>query len=109
VAHGLNSQHLDKYGYVDSVIDFTQRINDTKKLKIDFTFNARKRFSNFLEITLFRITTELINNTLNYARATHVNIVFDHNSGINIITFTYVDNGIGFDSTDIEKKRIRVR
>ena len=105
VAHGLNSQHLDKYGYVDSVIDFTQRINDTKKLKIDFTFNARKRFSNFLEITLFRITTELINNTLNYANAYHVSIEFDHNSEKRIITFTYIDNGIGFDLADVEKAK----
>lgn len=103
VAYGLSSLILNNYGYVDAVLSFTQSINDTQKLTIDFTYNSDDRFSNFHEIILYRITTELINNTLKYANATHVKIIFNHNKERNIITFTYTDDGSGFDLDGTEK------
>ncbi len=103
VSHGLSSHVLTQYGYVGAVFGFTQSINDTRKLNISFNPNSNERFNNLLEITLYRITTELINNTLNYAMATHVEIDFDYYKDKNMISFSYTDNGIGFDAADIEK------
>jgi signal transduction histidine kinase len=103
MAHGLSSLNLNDYGYVDAVLSFTQNINDTQKLTIDFIFNTEERFGNLLEITLYRITTELINNTLKYAKATHVGIEYNYDQEKNVITFTYSDNGIGFDLAALKK------
>lgn len=103
VSHGLSSQVLNTYGYVGAVLDFTQSINATQKLYIDFNPNSNERFSSLLEITLFRITTELVNNTLKFASATRVEIDFDYFRDKNLINFTYSDNGIGFDLANFEK------
>lgn len=103
VALGLSSLILNSMGYVETVLNFTQSINDTQKLNIDFTYNSNDRFSYFLETTLYRITTELINNTVKYAKATQVGIVFNYQKEKNLIFLTYNDNGIGFDLVNIEK------
>ena len=103
VALGLSSIILNNTGYVETVLNFTQSINDTQKLNIDFTYNSNDRFSYFLETTLYRITTELINNTVKYAKATQVRIVFNYQKETKLIYFTYIDNGIGFDLANIEK------
>jgi len=103
VSLGLSSLILNNTGYVETVLNFTQSINDTQKLNIDFTYNSNDRFSYFLETTLYRITTELINNTVKYAKATQVGIEFNYQKEKNLIFFTYSDNGIGFDLANIEK------
>lgn len=102
IAHGLNSQFLIKQGYTRAVLHFCKNINYTQKINIKFNYNSKIRFSNLLEITLYRITTELINNTLKYADATQVEIDFNFNTEKNRITFTYTDNGLGFDTADVE-------
>lgn len=105
VSHGLNSHVLTTYGYVGAILQFIQSINETQKLNIDFNPNSNERFSDLLEITLYRITTELINNTLNYASASNVEIDFDYHKDKKVITFTYTDDGIGFDMEQIEKAK----
>jgi len=102
IARGLSTQNLKKFGYVDTITDFTERLNDTNKIKINFTSNTNERFDNFIETTLYRISTELIKNTITYAKATLVNINFNFNRAKKSIQFTYSDNGIGFDLLSTE-------
>ena len=105
LARGLSSQFLSEVGYVNALTDFIQRINLTNKIKISFNTNTNDRFSSFLELMLYRITTELIKNTLTYAQATKIDIVFDYNKSAKSIAFTYSDDGIGFDWETIQKDR----
>jgi len=105
VAMGLSSVILSKHGYVDAVLNFINSINDLQKLSINFNFNTKARFSLLRETTLYRITTELINNTLKYAKATQVNISYFYAQEKNRINFTYTDNGIGFDLGLVEKSQ----
>ncbi len=102
ISHGLGSQIVNNLGFIGAIQNFTQNINDTQKLKIDFNYNSNQRFVNFLEITLYRITTELINNTLKYAHATFIGIDFNYNKKKNIIKFNFFDDGIGFNLADVE-------
>jgi PAS domain S-box-containing protein len=104
LARGLSSRLLMKTGFVNALIHFTERINETQKIKISFTYNSTNRFSRFTEMALYRITTELIKNTLTYARATNIEIQFDFDKAKNIITFVYTDNGIGFDWHEVAQK-----
>lgn len=104
LARGLSSQLLIKTGFVNALINFTERINETQKIKINFEYNTTDRFSRFIEMALYRITTELIKNTLTYARATLIEILFDFNIAKNIITFVYTDDGIGFDWSEVAQK-----
>jgi len=97
LARGLSSQLLIKSGYIVALANFTERINETQKININFVYNSAERFSRFIEMALYRISTELIKNTLTYARAISIEILFDFDKAKNIITFVYTDDGIGFD------------
>jgi PAS domain S-box-containing protein len=105
VSQGLSSVILSKYGYVDAVLSFIKSINDMQKLSIDLNFNTKARFNTLREAALYRITTELINNTLKYAKATHVNISYFYSQEKNRISFTYTDDGVGFDLALVEKSK----
>ncbi|WP_264208501.1 sensor histidine kinase [Flavobacterium shii] len=48
----------------------------------------------------FRILQELMNNSLRHGKATQISIDFDEQNGVKI--GTYLDNGIGFDSENVE-------
>lgn len=100
LARGMGSQMLTKLGYVAAIQQFVERINDTNKIEIVFNSNTSNRFNDFIETTLYRISTELIKNTLTYGKATEIVIDFSYEEQNNEIVFHYRDNGIGF---DIEK------
>jgi len=104
LAHGLSSQLLMKTGFVNALMHFTEQINETQKININFVHNSAERFSRFIELALYRISTELIKNTLTYARATHIEIQFEFDKDKNIITFVYTDNGIGFDWDEVAQR-----
>jgi PAS domain S-box-containing protein len=105
LARGLSSQFLSEAGYINALNDFTQKINLTKKIAISFSYNTTDRFSGFVELMLYRITTELIKNTLTYAKATNIEINIDYNQPKKTISFTYSDNGLGFDWEQIQQNK----
>ena len=74
------------------------------KIKITFESNTSIRFNDFLETTLYRISTELIKNTLSYGEASQAEIQFMYDEQNNEIIFNYADNGIGFDIERISEK-----
>jgi PAS domain S-box-containing protein len=104
LARGLSSQLLLKTGFVNALMHFTERINETQKIKINFTYNSPNRFSRVTEVALYRISTELIKNTLTYARAKNIEIQFHFDKAKNIITFAYTDDGIGCDCNEMAQK-----
>ncbi len=105
VAHGLSPFNLSNFGYVNAVQEFTKGINKIHHLEIDFTYNSHVRFSDFYEIILYRITTELINNTLKHADATEAYIAFNYSVEKKNITLVYNDNGRGFDTSCSDMKK----
>jgi PAS domain S-box-containing protein len=106
VAHGLSPLILNNFGYVEAANNFIQNINDTKKINIEFSANFTDRLNYHLEILMYRITTELINNTLKHASANTVKIKCKKSVQRNSINFTYMDDGIGFELTEADKKNI---
>jgi len=97
IARGLSTQNLKKFGFVDTITDFCQRLNDTKKISIKFKSNTTEKFDNFVGTTLYRISTELVKNTITYANATLVTMDFSYIKEKKMIYFVYSDNGVGFD------------
>ncbi|HEX2395256.1 MAG TPA: MASE1 domain-containing protein [Bacteroidales bacterium] len=103
IAHGISPHNLHHSGFVEAINDFADRINKVHKLTIDFKYNTRVRFSSFYEIIMYRITTELINNTLKYAEATGVEITFNYDRERKFISLKYNDNGKGFDTSIVRR------
>lgn len=104
LARGIGSQMLVNLGYAGAISQFVERINDMSKIRITFESNTSIRFNDFLETTLYRISTELIKNTLSYGEASQAEIQFIYDEQNNEIIFDYADNGIGFDMEKIGEK-----
>lgn len=84
-------------GYANSTITLMKSIQNVSNINFHFNHFNLDKFSNpLLEYHLFRITQELINNTLKYAQAQNISI--DASLENNSIIFHYSDDGIGFKS-----------
>jgi len=97
LAHGLSSQFVSELGFAKAISEFAQRINDTEKLIIHFETNSDERFCGLTELMLYRITTELIKNTITYSQSENIYMHLHIDKLNKNISFVYSDNGIGFD------------
>lgn len=95
ISNNLSPHVLSNFGLVSAIKNFTQKINQTKTISINFESNIEdKRFDNNVEIILYRATCELINNTIKHAQAKTISI--DLLNRRNTITIHYSDDGLGF-------------
>lgn len=64
-------------------------------------FNSR--LDSLIEINIYRLTQEAINNAIKYADSTHIIVQLSHSA--TLLSITVDDNGKGFDINAVEKKR----
>ncbi len=95
ISNNLSPRTITTFGVNAALKNFISNINQTQRLKIDYGSNIDNRFNKNTEIIIYRIVTELINNTLKYANASKVNINLNETDGY--IKLQYTDDGIGFD------------
>lgn len=97
ISFNLSPHILNNFGLVTAIRKFIDTYSATGKIKINFTTNLDKKQIKEIEITLYRVITELINNTIKYAKAKNIDIMYKHNTVHNYLSLTYTDDGIGFD------------
>ena len=102
ISHELFSPALKAFGLIAAVeeqLGHIRRIHPG--LEATLEANEHLRLDPQLELNLFRVSQELLNNTLKYARATQIRMSI-HNTG-GFVHYLYSDNGAGFDSSKIKK------
>jgi len=62
------------------------------------------RYESNVEITFYRIITELINNTFKYANASNIRIILNYSEADSTLRLEYTDNGKGFDLDKVLSK-----
>lgn len=99
VAHNLMPETLMHYGLRTALRDYTAQVKPEGKPEICLsTFGDELRYSREIEITVYRIAQELVNNSLKHARATRIDVqLFTENGRICV---QVIDNGIGFDAEE---------
>ncbi|MCW3787809.1 PAS domain-containing sensor histidine kinase [Plebeiibacterium sediminum] len=95
ISFNISPHILVNYGIVAAVESFIKKFNITEKLHIEFKHNNVQRIVENKEITIYRLFTELINNTLKHANATKVGFTIEEKE--NFIELLYSDDGKGFD------------
>lgn len=96
IANNIMPSVLMDHGLIKALKAFTDALNKTGVITIEFK-NPENPFAvdANTESHIYRITLELINNTLKHARATHIQLkIFAID---NKIKLDYQDNGIGFE------------
>ncbi len=101
IAFDLLPHTLASAGLVPALKELTMRINSSNKIRIDLHANEVGRMSSKLEVSLYRICQEWINNILKYNNATVLNInIVQHETELSLII---EDNGNGFDTRVLEE------
>lgn len=106
ISNNLSPRVLMNMGLVPALKYLFHRINETQKLSVNFTFDEERRYTAQIEVTLYRIISELLNNTIKYAMAGAITVDLAHNWDKKSILFMYSDDGKGFDlNKAIENKK----
>ena len=100
ISDNLSPHILNNFGLIRALNNFTNKINITKTIRINLVSDLKdERFDSNVEVVLYRVVCELINNTVKHARAKKIDIsLMKEEQDLNIV---YKDDGKGFDVTKI--------
>lgn len=109
IAYNIIPPELETLGLAATLENFCSQIAESDAIQVDIRTGIFKdEPSARISLALFRITQELIGNTLRYADATAVQI--ELSDGDHIINYSYHDNGKGFDvNNKVSRKGLGLR
>lgn len=100
ISDNLSPHVLSNFGLVRALSNFINKINIAKTLRINLITNLKdERFDANVEVVLYRVICELINNTIKHAQAKKINISLSQEG--EYIQILYKDDGKGFDVSKI--------
>jgi PAS domain S-box-containing protein len=95
IANNLSPHILQRFGLVNALKTYVEQLKTTLSTDINVLSNLTERVPSNVEIMLYRIILESLNNTIKHAQASKIIIQFKKVD--NTLTITYSDNGKGFD------------
>ncbi|WP_026714476.1 sensor histidine kinase [Flavobacterium daejeonense] len=101
----LMPPELSDHGIVSSIAKLTLELAKLTGKNVQF-YNKTdfdQRLDSLIEINIYRLTQEAINNAIKYANSSHIIVQLSHSN--KILSITIDDNGKGFDINTVEKKR----
>lgn len=101
ISFKLSPHVLKNFGLSAALQSYAEKLSSATPLNFIFDIDdPKKRYTEAIEVILYRGITECINNTLKYAKATNAKITIKkHNEKELIVTFE--DDGIGFNAQKI--------
>lgn len=101
----LMPPELSDHGIVSSLAKLTQELSKLTGKEILF-YNKTdfdQRLDSLIEINIYRLTQEAINNAIKYAESSHIIVRLSHSE--TLLSIIIDDNGKGFDMNSVDKKR----
>ncbi len=101
VSHNMMPEALIKFGLNEALENYCENLNVSGKIKVKLqTYGMGKRMEQNVEIVIYRIIQELLNNVIKHAGAKNVLIQLTRES--DRFNLTVEDDGKGFDMKSIE-------
>ena len=95
ISNHLSPHVLNDFGLARGVQNFIDKTAAMHDVKIRFTTNLRtERYDTDVEVILYRVICELINNSLKHSGCTNIGLSLVRNR--RVLTLDYTDNGRGF-------------
>lgn len=101
ISNNLSPHILRNFGLAHALKSFIEKLTVFSEIKIKTALKASNRYDEITEITLYRVATELLNNTLKHAKAHH--IVLEIKESDHKLIMHYTDDGIGFEYEKFRK------
>jgi signal transduction histidine kinase len=100
ISDNLSPHILNNFGLVRALNNFSNKINITKTIRINLVSSLKdERFDSNVEVALYRVICELINNTIKHAQARKIDIKISKED--DCLTIIYKDDGKGFDVSKV--------
>ncbi|MCU0355266.1 MAG: histidine kinase [Cytophagales bacterium] len=95
---------LNDFGIASALRLLTSQVSKNTGLSVTFSTNMEdRRLSHEVEVALYRIAQESLNNTVKYANAKSVQVALT--ASRDKLRLVVADDGIGFDMAELRKKR----
>jgi signal transduction histidine kinase len=101
ISHNMMPVALIEFGLIKAVDVLVLRVNEAKAMKITFSHEGIDRLEQSVEISIYRIIQEVLNNMIKHSDAR--NIMIDLRRSGHKILLKINDDGKGFDSGEIGK------
>jgi signal transduction histidine kinase len=102
ISYQMMPATLIQLGLILALDDLLKRVLTPSNIKYDFEqIGVTERLPDNIEVSIFRITQELLNNVLKHSEANFVSLLITLKA--NIITMIFEDNGKGFDAATIKR------
>lgn len=100
ISDNLSPHILNNFGLVRALNNFSNKINVARTIKINLESDLKdERFDSNVEVVLYRVVCELINNTIKHAKAKKIDISLTKDG--EYLTIVYKDDGKGFDVSKV--------
>ena len=103
ISFDLMPSVLKDYGLKAVVLKTIKNINENSSIKIIFNYECTiERFNENIEIGMYRIIQEALNNAIKHSNANiiHIELIQESNQYIKL---TITDNGVGFNTSKVEE------
>jgi len=95
ISNNLSPHMLEKFGLISAITSFIEPLKKLSRINFIIESNLSLRLPAIVEISLYRIINECINNSLKHSNSNEISIVL--NIFGNHLNLIYKDNGKGFD------------
>ncbi len=102
IANNLSPHILQRFGLVNAVLTYIERIKEASGIDFVVSSNIKEKIPENMEIILYRVVLECINNAMKHSKAKKVIIKF--NKQKNNLYIGYSDNGVGFDIATMQSE-----
>lgn len=100
ISNNLSPHILKDFGLARAITQFINKSSAKDSIKMNFTTNiSKQRFDVNVEIIIYRVLCELINNSVKHSGGDQIFISLQHYN--NKITIDYSDNGKGFNPSAV--------
>lgn len=102
IIYDLRPMALDDLGLVPALRRFVEAYGDSKEFEIDFRiFGLEERLPSSMEVAIYRLVQESINNISKHAKAKHVTVHLEFKPLKILIKIA--DDGVGFEEAELKK------
>jgi two-component system sensor histidine kinase UhpB len=98
VMYELRPPMIDEYGLIAPLQWYAKRFADRTGIRVEVRGDEDWRCGPDVELALFRVAQEALNNVARHAHARHVTIALEEAAGCVVLTIR--DDGVGFDRED---------
>lgn len=100
ISHNMMPSALIRLGLIPAINEVVNNVNSAKGIKIDFTTNVESSLGKSLDITIYRVVQEILNNMIRHAKATNIKIDIEK-AGYDL-KIEMKDNGVGFNTEELK-------